>query len=259
MLTELDAKNDPEAQCMMGVIYLEGTGVRKNIPKAVEYLKKAAAVDNPEAMYRLACLLEKGTISESEERSADIEKAMQYYKKATIEGHLNALTDLAFLLENGKYVAKDMKEAYKLLKIAAKKNFPRALNNLGIMFFKSPAPQGNDSNDKKAFEYFQRAADQGYPKAFTNLGICYEKGRGVQKSLINAFEYNSLTHSLFSLKIETIKLELSLVMLMASSMLPTILCKKPVKLMIKKSMLRLQIYSGKLSLKIQNMLMPFSI
>ncbi len=192
LLTELDAKNDPEAQCMMGVIYLEGTGVRKNIPKAVEYLKKAAAVDNPEAMYRLACLLEKGTISESEERSADIEKAMQYYKKAAIEGHLHALTDLAFLLENGKYVAKDMKEAYKLLKIAAKKNFPRALNNLGIMFFKSP----NESNDKKAFEYFQRAADQGYPKAFTNLGICYEKGRGAQKSLSNAFEYNSVVSSL---------------------------------------------------------------
>ena len=58
ILLELDSKGDPEAQCMIGVIYLEGTGVRKNIDKAVEYLNKAAAVDNPEALYRLACLLE---------------------------------------------------------------------------------------------------------------------------------------------------------------------------------------------------------
>lgn len=58
ILKELDSKNDSSAQCMMGVMYLEGIGVRKDITKASEYLRKAAKAENPEALYRLACLLE---------------------------------------------------------------------------------------------------------------------------------------------------------------------------------------------------------
>ena len=85
-------------------------------------------------------------------------------------GDLNALTDLAYLLENGKYVNKDVNEAYKLLKVAANRNFPRALNNLGIMLFDRLVIEEEGDNDEKAFEYFQKAADQGFPKAFTNLG-----------------------------------------------------------------------------------------
>lgn len=131
--------------------------------------------------------MKKGKIRESSERGKDIEKAVDYYKRAAIEGELNALTDLAYLLENGKYVNKDVKEAYKLLKIAADRHFPRALNNLGIMLF-NHLIQDKDG-DRKAFEYFQRAADQGYAKAFTNLGICYEKGRGISKSIHKALEY----------------------------------------------------------------------
>lgn len=87
-----------------------------------------------------------------------------------MEGDLNALTDLAFLLENGKYVKKDITEAYKLLKLAASKYFPRALNNLGIMLFRGLISEGA-SNDDQAFKYFEMAADQSYPKAFTNLGM----------------------------------------------------------------------------------------
>ena len=85
-------------------------------------------------------------------------------------GDLNALTDLAYLLENGKYVNKDVQEAYKLLKVAANRNFPRALNNLGIMLFEGLVIEEDGDNDEKAFDYFQKAANQGYPKAFTNIG-----------------------------------------------------------------------------------------
>lgn len=58
ILRDLDQKNDAEAQCMLGVIYLEGIGARKDVKKASEYLNKAASSNNPEALYRLACLLE---------------------------------------------------------------------------------------------------------------------------------------------------------------------------------------------------------
>ena len=62
ILKDLDAKADPSAQCMIGIMYLEGLGLRKNIQKALEYLYKAAKANQSEALYRLACLLEVYTI-----------------------------------------------------------------------------------------------------------------------------------------------------------------------------------------------------
>ena len=87
------------------------------------------------------------------------------------------MTDLAYFLENGKYVQKDINEAHKLVKRAADFYYPRALNNLGSMYFKGLISDKGRPNDQKAFEYFKLAADQGYPKAFTNLGILIEDYR----------------------------------------------------------------------------------
>lgn len=58
LLRDLDAKDDHNAQCTIGLMYLEGMGIQKNIKKAIEYFQKAAAKNNLEAIYRLGVLLE---------------------------------------------------------------------------------------------------------------------------------------------------------------------------------------------------------
>lgn len=125
---------------------------------------------------------------ESEDKQSNIVKAIELFNKAAQKDDLNALTDLAYFLENGKYVQRDINEAHKLVKRAADFYYPRALNNLGSMYFKGLISDKGRPNDQKAFEYFKLAADQGYPKAFTNLGICYEKGIAVPKNLLRAQE-----------------------------------------------------------------------
>jgi TPR repeat protein len=118
----------------------------------------------------MASLLEKGLYQEGEDKQSNIVKAIDLYNKAAQKDDLNALTDLAFLLENGRYVQKDVNEAHRLLRRASDLYYPRALNNLGSMYFKGLISDKGRPNDQKAFEYFKLAADQGYPKAFTNLG-----------------------------------------------------------------------------------------
>lgn len=58
ILKDLDSKGDADAQCMIGEMYLEGLGLRRDYQKAVEYLYKAAKSDHSTALYRIACLLE---------------------------------------------------------------------------------------------------------------------------------------------------------------------------------------------------------
>ena len=58
LLRELDVKNHPDGQATLGTVYLEGMGVKKNVPKAVEYFKKAIKGGSAEAMYKMASLLE---------------------------------------------------------------------------------------------------------------------------------------------------------------------------------------------------------
>lgn len=97
---------------------------------------------------------------------------------------------MAYLLEKGKIVQQNLGYAHDLLvKIAEKKN-PRAMNNLGVLYFTRTdffvKKLGERNLDKKAFELFKEASEQGYFKAYTNLGICYEKGRGAPKDMEKA-------------------------------------------------------------------------
>ena len=82
---------------------------------------------------------------------------------------------------------KNIQEAHKLYQKASNHNFPRAVNNLGILYFRNLLPEKTKGqNDKKALECFKLASEQGYLKSYTNLGICYEKGRGVNQDFEKA-------------------------------------------------------------------------
>lgn len=65
----------------MGVFYHLGFGVAKNLPKAVEYLTKAAKTGNGQSCYQLAVLY-----SSEEGEFKDIKKAYSYFEKALLYG-----------------------------------------------------------------------------------------------------------------------------------------------------------------------------
>mmetsp|Transcript_7202 Transcript_7202/g.6476 ORF Transcript_7202/g.6476 Transcript_7202/m.6476 type:complete len:442 (-) Transcript_7202:327-1652(-) len=175
-------------------MYMDGYGVTKDINKAIAYFQKAMRAGQTEAIYRLAILLEKGLYKEFKDRTQNIRRAVELYEKASNEGHSDASTDLAYILENGLFgVKKDFKKAWEKLLRAKERRNPRALNNLGIMYYKKVIPDNRGNHEERAFECFREAANQGYIKAYTSLGICYETGRGAPKNLEKALEYYKLS------------------------------------------------------------------
>jgi len=182
LLKELSSEDNHDAQAALGTMYMEGLGVMKDNEKAAEWFKKAIQGENAEALHKLGSMLEKGEYKEFPEHEKNIELALDYYKRSATKNNLSALTDLAYMFENGTYVKKDIPQAERLLKIAGETFFfPRALNNLGSLYY-NELIKVRPSNDEKAFEKFKQAAFLGYPKAITNLGICHEKGKAVPRS-----------------------------------------------------------------------------
>jgi TPR repeat protein len=66
---------------MIGVAYMTGEGVEKDIQKCIEWFEKAANFDLPGAMYALGMLYEDG-----KEVDKDLEKAQYWYDRATKVG-----------------------------------------------------------------------------------------------------------------------------------------------------------------------------
>lgn len=67
--------------------------------------------------------------------------------------------------------------------MAAEQNYPKALNNLGVLHYQG---KGVPQDYQLAVEYFEAAAEEGNANAFNNLGICYEEGHGTPRDLARA-------------------------------------------------------------------------
>lgn len=81
----------------------------------------------------------------------------------------------------------DLKKAIELNNKAMQLDLPRAMNNLGLIFYnnksmnsinpgqKVESQQTKVENTKKALNYFFQAQKRGYPQAYYNLGIIHKE------------------------------------------------------------------------------------
>ena len=74
----------------------------------------------------------------------------------------------------------------RLYGLAAAKNHPHGLTNLGYMYEKGRAVE---CNPYLAVQLYRRAADQSFAVAQKNLGTMYEKGCGVDQDLNEAVRW----------------------------------------------------------------------
>ncbi|KAM9319706.1 protein sel-1 homolog 3-like [Gastrophryne carolinensis] len=91
-------QKDPVLMYDYGVVLLRGQGVKQDIPKALEYLKKAADMNFVPALNSL------GWYYEHHEKN--YEKAAKFWERADELGHQEAPFNLGILHENGKYPGK---------------------------------------------------------------------------------------------------------------------------------------------------------
>ncbi|XP_036620786.1 protein sel-1 homolog 3 [Trichosurus vulpecula] len=131
------------------------------------WLKHEATRGNAAAQQRLAQMLFWG----QQGVAKNPEAAIEWYAKGALETEDPALIyDYAIVLFKGQGVRKNRRLALELMKKAAAKGLPQAVNGLGWYYHKFR------KNYVKAAKYWLKAEEMGNPDASYNLGVLYLDG-----------------------------------------------------------------------------------
>lgn len=196
--TTAPAKKTPKKRPQVSAqdLYCKGDEAynRQDYVEAAKLWRRAADMDYPWAIYRLATMYEKGLgVARNES------EAIRLYEKALDNGIAQAKTDLnrlrhieekltptqsyakgVGLCNEGEYT-----EGAKWLRKAAEEGVAAAQNHLGTLYRDG---KGVAPDNAEAVEWFSKAAEQGDSWALYNLGQMYENGQGVGKDLRKAAE-----------------------------------------------------------------------
>lgn len=151
---------------------------QNGLSAAERYFKLSADQKNAPALYNLSKITE----------AKDPVKSAEYMKQAAQLGLAEAEVTYGLMLERGFGVKKNVDEAIKYYKLAAKKNDKNSQYNLALMLL-------NNADFKRAAILFKKSADQGHQLSALNLATMYEKGLGTEKSIENAVKYYQIAAS----------------------------------------------------------------
>lgn len=169
------------AKYKLGKMLLNGDGVEKDIPKAIEWLKQAALEENEFAEYALGRLYLKG-----EEVEKDTIAAEEYLLKSASRGNKYAAYLLGKEYLSGENFGKDAMKAVEYLELAAEKDFEPAEYILGKEYLRG---ENFPKDVQKAIDYLKRAAEKDFDFAEYELGKIYLFGNDIPKDTETALEY----------------------------------------------------------------------
>ena len=173
------------AQLNLGILYLRGQGVPRDLVQARRWLEKAATSNDPYALYALARAMERseGSAKTDPARAADL------YRRAAERGHPLAALRYGLALAEGEGVKQDTAGAQRWLLAAQKDGVPEAALALGDLTARTLSPREKAANQKimeEATTWYRRAADAGVPSAQFKLAKAYAAGSGVGRDLAQA-------------------------------------------------------------------------
>ena len=142
-----------DAQCTLGFLYGQGTGVAKDEKEAVKWFTKAAEQGNANAQCRLGVYYLAGHAVVKDEK-----EAVKWYTKSAEQGNVAAQYNLGTLYFSGQGVAKDEKEAVKWWTKSAEQGAAFAECRLGFYYLREA---GVAKDEKEAVKWFTKAAERG--------------------------------------------------------------------------------------------------
>lgn len=178
-------KGHKRAQINLGLLYLRGQGVQRDLIQARAWLEKAAADGDPYALYALARAMSESMGA----ASADPVRAANLFRQAAEKGHPLAALRYGMALAEGNGVKRDPVAAQRWLVHAQDSGVPEAALALGDMTARSPASRDKAANEKIlqiAITWFEAAARAGVPSAQFKLANAYFAGAGVARDLVQA-------------------------------------------------------------------------
>jgi len=162
---------DSTAQCNLGIMYDDGTGVTKDALVAVNWYRKAAEQGNANAQFNLGVSYDEG-----DGVGKDASVAASWYRKAAEQGNAKAQFNLGNMYYKGEGVTKDIPTAANWYRKAAEQGHASAQFNLGNMYREG---KGVTKDTSVAATWYLKAGDQGVTGAQCNLGLLYYDGDGV--------------------------------------------------------------------------------
>ena len=159
------------AQYILGIMYAEGRGVRRDDAESARWFRRAAGQDHAPAQYNLGVLYATGRgVGRNDAEAA------RWYRRAAEQGHARAQYNLGVRYLTGSGVRKDDTEAARWLHRAAEQDHAPAQHDLGVLY---ATGRGVGRNDAEAARWYRRAAEQGDADAQNNLAAMYATGKGV--------------------------------------------------------------------------------
>jgi len=168
------------AQLNLGTLYYRGQGTQRDLILARSWLEKAAAQDDPYALYALARAMEDSL----GQAMADPVRAADLYRRAAQGGHPFAALRYGLALSEGVGVRKDPVAAQQWLAHAEKSGVPEAAMAMGDMLARTPASRDKSANERAvraAISWYELAAQAGVPSAQFKLANAYFAGAGVAR------------------------------------------------------------------------------
>lgn len=210
------AKNgDAKAMTLLGELYAKGQGVGRDDQKAAEWYKLAADRGDREALFALGTFRLDGRAGPRDRAEAmrlfmqaaklghagaaynvglanlepqgDIKLAAEYLAIASKAGLPEAQYALALMFKEGRGVAKDPREAMRLMQQAARADYPDAMVEFAIAQF-----NGTDTprDEAAAIALLRRAALMASPIAQNRLAHVYRMGRGIAADPVQAVKWH---------------------------------------------------------------------
>lgn len=173
------------AQINIGLLYFRGQGVPRDLVQARAWLEKAAADDDPYALYALGRTMEdaQGLAGQDPVRAVDL------YRRAAEKGHPFAALRYALALSEGVGVKRDPVKAQQLLLRAQQAGVPEAALALGDMAARMPPSRDKAANARvlqSAVAWYEVAAHAGVASAQFKLANAYLAGAGVGRDPVQA-------------------------------------------------------------------------
>ena len=174
------AAGHPRAQINAGTLYYRGQGTQRDLVRARAWFEKAAASDDPYALYALGRAMDES----SGQAMTDLTRAAELYRRAAQHGHPLAALRYGLALADGIGVRKDPVTAHGWLIYAERSGVPEAALALGDMAVRVPASRDKAAGEKalqSAITWYDAAAKAGIASAQFKLANAYFAGIGVAR------------------------------------------------------------------------------
>jgi TPR repeat protein len=176
---------DRQAQFIIGMAYLEGKAVERDPQQAIFYLTKAADQGHGGALYNLGLMALDGP-------TPNDALAITDFQRASAAGDLDALYALAIAYREGRGVERDPIKATQLLRRGALEHHVASEVDYAIALFNG---DGVTQNATEAAHFFLSAAAKNNPIAANRLARLYATGNGVNKDMVQAMKWHVLARA----------------------------------------------------------------